>query len=63
MKNGLIGYMFQNQLKNWFEKVWWKIKGKFGWKNTTGIPIVVSDKVTTDTVSLRYVKVVKCRRR
>lgn len=55
MKNGLVGYMFQDRPRNWLENIWWKAKGWFGWKNTTGIPIVVSDKVKPDTASLMYV--------
>ncbi len=47
-KKGLIGYIFQDRPRNWFEAMWWKIKGYFGWKNTTGIPIIVSDKVVKD---------------
>ena len=45
MERVLIGYMFQDRPRNWFEKVYFKIKGWFGWKNTTGIPIIVSDKL------------------
>ena len=48
IKNGLIGYMFQDRPKNWLEEIYWKFKGLFGWKNRTGIPIVVSDKVVED---------------
>lgn len=48
MHEGLIGYMFQDKPRNIFENIWWKIKGLFGWKNRTGIPIVVSDKVVED---------------
>lgn len=54
MKNGLIGYMFQDRPKNWFQKIWWKVKGYFGWKNRTGIPIVVSDKVKKDYVLVEH---------
>ena len=49
MRNGLIGYMFQNRPRNWLENIWWKIKGYFGWKNTSGIQIVASDEVKSDT--------------
>jgi len=52
MKNGLIGYMFGDIPANRFQKIWWKIKGFFGWKNTTGIPIIVSDKVAGDIAYL-----------
>ena len=48
IKNGLIGYMFQDQPKNWLQKYWWKLKEMFGWKNESGIAIVVSDKVVKD---------------
>jgi len=54
MKKGLIGYMFQDKPKNVLEKFWWKIKSIFGWKNKTGIPIIISNKITKDQTTIIY---------
>ncbi len=61
MKNGLIGYMFQNQPRNKLEKLWWKIKGLFGYNNKGGIPIIVSNKVKPDSVSYMYLPQNYCK--